>query len=188
VKVRGQRRKIQSAYIRERLRQECAVRGVATKIAEAIGFSGPHITNVQKNERGVGEDLAEALAAYWGFTPDAFRAETERWAKENPDKLGRATSSSLAMASPGDPYPKRALAADLARDAGIAEEPIQSVLHEDVPPDRAGWPALWWANRMQRRELELMESRGQQRQEQLSPTTPPAVAKGPATRRKTASK
>jgi hypothetical protein len=180
-----------SAYIRERLRKECAVRGVATKIAHATGFSSAHITNIQKDERGVGEDLADALATYWRLTPESLRIEAERWAKENPNKVSGRAVALLRPGTPGDPYPNRTLAAQLAREAGIAEEPIASVLAEDVPPDRAGWPALWWADRMRRRELDLMGSLGTPAPGQVTAKTPPVSAaekKAPAARRKAGSK
>ncbi len=131
--TRGHRRRVLGAYIRERLKTECAVRGVAAKIAHATGFSSAHITNVQKEDRGVGEDLAEALAVYWGFGAlEGLYAEAERWAKENPDKVGGATPAP-SRAPGGEPHPARSLAAQLARDAGIAEEAIAAVLAEVRP-------------------------------------------------------
>jgi hypothetical protein len=147
---RGQRRKVLSAYIRERLRIECAVRGTASKIATATGFSTAHLANVQKEERGVGDDFAEAMAIYWGFTPEALRVEAERWAKEHPEKVG---GDVLALPSPGsppaDPCPERTAGAKLALAAGVDEWAVAAVLAEEVPPEREGWKALFWANRMQ---------------------------------------
>jgi hypothetical protein len=152
VKDRGQRRKILSAYVRERLRSECAVRGVAAKISEATGFSTAHITNVQKQDRGVGQDFAEAMAGYWELTYDELVAEAQRWAKEHPE-------GTVSKAPPGasstvnDTYPERAEGARIAIAAGVDQDVVARVLAEEVPPERAAWRALFWANRMQREAL-----------------------------------
>jgi len=64
----------------------------------------------------------------------------------------------LGMAPPPRPAQQtpRELAADLARAAGVSEEAIASVLAEPIPPERDTWPALWWANRMVRRDAETL--------------------------------
>lgn len=52
----------------------------------------------------------------------------------------------------------RELAADLARQIGVSERAIRDVLDAPIPPERATWPALWWADAMRRRELEMLPS------------------------------
>ncbi len=148
VKPRGERRRIVGAYVRDRLRKECAVRGEATKIARAIGFSTAHVTNVQKEERGVGDDFAEAIARYWGLGYAELEEAAQRWAAENPTEPAPPS----APEEPVDPYPNRARAAQLAREDRVDEAAIRSVLEEAVPPELADWSALRWAIRMKMRE------------------------------------
>lgn len=56
-----------------------------------------------------------------------------------------------------DEVPNRAAAAALAREAGVLQEAIDDVLLEAVPPEDTHKPTLWWANRMQRRQFDLMQ-------------------------------
>jgi len=53
-------------------------------------------------------------------------------------------------------FPKRALAAELCREAGVYEEAIRSVLEEPVREEDAGRPTLWWAARMQAAQAHLL--------------------------------
>jgi lambda repressor-like predicted transcriptional regulator len=52
--------------------------------------------------------------------------------------------------------PPRELAAVLARQIKVREAAIQSVLAVDPPPESEHWPALWWADEMRRRDLDMM--------------------------------
>lgn len=72
-------RKAISDYIRSRLTEECAVRGKASEIARATHLSTAHITNIQKSERGVGDDAARALGTYWGMTFAQLEETAVRW-------------------------------------------------------------------------------------------------------------
>ncbi len=52
-------------YVRERLVEECKVRGVAAEIARETQTSRAHIANILDGTRRVGEDFAAAVAKYW---------------------------------------------------------------------------------------------------------------------------
>lgn len=54
-----------------------------------------------------------------------------------------------------DPLPRRTEAARIAREDGVYERGIESVLEEPAPPGAETKSTLWWANRMQARALEL---------------------------------
>ncbi len=58
-----------------------------------------------------------------------------------------------------DPHPRRFLAVDLAREDGVGEEAIASVLAEPVASQDAGRSRVWWVLRMRRRELDIAEGR-----------------------------
>jgi len=63
----------------------------------------------------------------------------------------------------GDPPPRvaraapRDEAAELAREIGVSEQAIADVLAEPIE-GREAWYVLWWADRMRRRDLELLPS------------------------------
>ncbi|WP_437679958.1 hypothetical protein [Sorangium sp. So ce131] len=59
---------------------------------------------------------------------------------------------------PGDPQRRRAAAAELAREDGVHDAAINSVLEEEVTDAVAARSTLWWANRMKLRERELLDS------------------------------
>lgn len=71
------------AYVSDRLKRECKVRGKAAEIARAIHFSRGHMSAVMTGASGVGEDFAEAIGAYWGMTYDRLQETAERWAAEH---------------------------------------------------------------------------------------------------------
>lgn len=148
MKRRSERRKIVGAYVRERLRSECTVRGAAANIARATGFSTAHVTNVQKQDRGVGDDFAEAIARYWGMTYAQLEEEAQRWWAER-----QPTPQEVEA----DPSPNRSRAAQLAREDRVSEMAIQSVLAEPITPENGAQSALWWAIRMKLREHEMLK-------------------------------
>lgn len=75
----------------------------------------------------------------------------------------------------GEPPPRvpaedpRQLAAELAREIGVSERAIADVLAEPLTPETENWRALWWADRMRRRDLDLLSG----------PPTPAGPARGP---------
>jgi transcriptional regulator with XRE-family HTH domain len=78
------------------------------------------------------------------------------------------TAVQRSQARPPDPRSARDLAAGLAREIGVSEHAIAAVLAEPIASDRETWPALWWADAMRRRELDLF------------PRTAPEPARSPA--------
>ena len=78
---RSEARRVLAAYVSDRLTRECAERGKAASIARTIGFSPAHISNARTGQAGVGEDLAEALAKYWGLSYEELQKEAVAWAE-----------------------------------------------------------------------------------------------------------
>jgi hypothetical protein len=87
--------------------------------------------------KGFGLELQDALDFVDGtLSVDAAAAKTVR--------AGREARSA------------RELAAELAREIGVSERAVAAVLAEPVTAEREAWPALWWADAMRRRELDLL--------------------------------
>jgi transcriptional regulator with XRE-family HTH domain len=57
---------------------------------------------------------------------------------------------------PVDPFSRRTDGARLAREAGVDERAVQSVLDDPPPSGSEAWPTLKWANMMQLRHAELV--------------------------------
>lgn len=75
-----------SAYVRERLRKEVAAhpRGHQAHIARAAGISRAHVTNIlTRPEIGVGTDVADKLARYWGLSLVELTTEAHAWATKH---------------------------------------------------------------------------------------------------------
>jgi len=144
---RGETRHAIGRYVRRRLAEECRTRGTAAKIARETGFTTAHLTNVQKSERGVGDDFAHAMAGYWGMT----------FAQLEEAALKDKASSRAEPDNARDALPKRTAAAALAREDGVYEGAIESVLAEQVSSQDAGRSTLWWADRMRLRQREMLD-------------------------------
>ncbi len=144
---RANQRRAVAAYVRQRLRAECATeRGVAARIAKATGFTSAHLTNVQKAERGIGDDFAHAIGTYWGMTYQQLEDEAQRWAAEH------------LPVEDVDPLPRRAAAARLAREARVHEDAVLQVLAEPVQAGDEDRATLWWADRMRSAELDIVRA------------------------------
>jgi hypothetical protein len=57
-------------YVQRRLERDCKMRGEATRIVKATGFSPSTITKVKDGERNAGDDFIHAIREYWGFSYD----------------------------------------------------------------------------------------------------------------------
>lgn len=99
VEDRSEKRRLVAAYVQQRLITECEVRGGASRIAKATGFSTAHVANA-KNHGTVGADFAEAMAAFKPKGPEwteQERADYERCAERI---CGLALSESQIRLSP----------------------------------------------------------------------------------------
>lgn len=96
---RDERRQKVSAYVRERLVKECAVRGGAARIVRETGFTSAHISKV-KHGAGVGDDFLRAMAKHWHMDLATLEAE----AMKRPGSVRPAPSAtsarSVVQASP----------------------------------------------------------------------------------------
>jgi transcriptional regulator with XRE-family HTH domain len=61
-------RKAVVAYVRERLKAECEERGAQARVAEELGVSETHISNVVNNKVGLGDEFLRAVARRWEMT------------------------------------------------------------------------------------------------------------------------
>ncbi len=121
-----------------KLVRECLARPGMNQplLAEELGVSQGQISGLLSKRQGTTFPFVRALATF---------LKTSEW-----DILGMVPPPRPAPQSP------RELAAELAREAGVSEAAIASILAESVPPERANWPALWWANQMVRRDAEML--------------------------------
>lgn len=153
---RGERKQIVGSYVRQRLRDECKVRGVAAKIAREIGFSSAHLANIQKEDRGIGDDFAEAIAKYWGMTQAQLVEVAVAWASEQ-DSPAPSSKGAVLIMPPKVSLANRDEAARLAQADGVWQPAIDSVLEDEVGAEEAARSVLEWARRMKLRELEMMK-------------------------------
>lgn len=79
-------------YVRHRLSEECREYGAQARIAREIGVSGAHLNNVRGGSRGVGEDLARALARFWGMSYADLEEVAVEWAEANPAETAPASA------------------------------------------------------------------------------------------------
>jgi len=87
--------------------------------------------------------------------------------------IAEAANVSLTWLVTGDEGPSvttptnaaREEAAHLARDQGVWEEAIRSVLADQPSPSEATKPTRWWLLRMQMRELDMLEEAMRRRAE-----------------------
>lgn len=80
-------REIVGSYVRHRLREECRERGTAAHIARETGFTTAHLTNVQKEGRGIGEEFARAMATYWNRSYAELEDEAQAWYAAQPPSV-----------------------------------------------------------------------------------------------------
>lgn len=74
----------------------------------------------------------------------------------------------LGKTAPATTRRPRELAAELAREHGVNEAAILSVLSEPVAAEAEHKSTLWWADRIRWRERELLESRPADQDERLA--------------------
>lgn len=78
------RQRFITAYAQHRLGNECrGTHGAQAAVARATGFSAAHISNVIKENIGVGDDLAEELEKWWGLPPGDLSRVAEAWYASN---------------------------------------------------------------------------------------------------------
>lgn len=118
--------------VREGLRQLLRRFESQTALAQATGISQATISNIN------------------GGKPTSFAT-----ARAIAGALG-ITEQDLLAGRQGHHSDRRAVAAELAREDGIIEDAIQSVLAEPLHAADAHRSALWWAIRMKRREIDLL--------------------------------
>lgn len=168
-----ERRTIVSAYVADRLTRErdAEGRGYVARVARATGFRGPSISTVA-NGKAVGDDMARAIARFWGFTSYEDMRETalKWWADshgETPVRRG-APGAVPTGTAPAAHWPGLLAAVEAAnydpRDVGSVRVLFDG--QDDVAP-------LTWARRLddarRRREQGLDEAEAERaRLERLS--------------------
>lgn len=139
---REERRHKVSAYVRERLAAECAVRGGAARISRSTGFTTAHISKV-KNGAGVGDDFIRAMAKHWKTDAATIEAEAlKRPASVRPSGPQASTAREAVRASS-----EYASASDAVRtefDSLSSDAPMSVVgwareLDRLIEMERRGW-------------------------------------------------
>jgi transcriptional regulator with XRE-family HTH domain len=143
-----------AGYLQWRVREEIKAGKTATELAKLAGVSGAQISELKNRGIGAGWQTAEGLARVFGMTMPELLEAAAAWTA----KSGAPPSSARGTPRPVAPAQRRALAADLAREDGVSNEAIASVLKEPEDLERS---TIWWILRMRRRDLELAEQRSQ---------------------------
>lgn len=121
------------------------------------GLSQSHVGQIARGKlgAGVGGDILARIAKAAGI--DAAWLIT-----------GEGHPEPGAVVPESDPLPRRTLAAELAREDGVHDAAIQSVLIEAPEEGAAARSTLWWAWRMRAREYDMLRR---------DPDPPPATAR-----------
>jgi transcriptional regulator with XRE-family HTH domain len=136
-----------AAYCQWRIREWVRSGKSARELAKAAGVSSTQISELQSQGIGAGWKTVEGLAKAFGMTMPELMTVANEWAASQPTP---PPSPSLATS-------RRAHAADLAKEDGISDEAIRSVLAEPIREEDAQRSTLWWALRMRRRDIALVE-------------------------------
>ncbi len=75
-----------AGYVRARLQREAEAygRGYQAHVARTAKVSAPHLANViGRADLGVGMEVADKLAHFWGLTLSELTAEAATWAQQN---------------------------------------------------------------------------------------------------------
>lgn len=108
-------------------------------------WSQGRTSRLERDERGPSAPTLAKVAELLGVRADWLLTGALPMEAEEP------------ASSRSDPLPNRALAARLARDDGVYEPAIQSVVDEK-PDERAAMRSvLWWADRMRLRQREMID-------------------------------
>jgi transcriptional regulator with XRE-family HTH domain len=151
------------ASLGDRIKGAREAKGLGTnELGRLAGTTGATISRLEGGERSKRGGSIETVAKIASAL--GVRAE---W----------LASGAGAMTAADDPYPNRAQAAGLARDAGVFEEAIREVLLEEVRPEDASRPVLWWADVMRTRALEMFSRTSGGARRPSRP--PPATARRP---------
>jgi hypothetical protein len=134
-------------YLQFRVREWVASGKSARGLAASAGISGAQVSDLMNQGVGAGWKTTKALATVFGMSVQDLITVAEEWAQSQPAPL----------TMPGQATKRRAAAADLAREDGVSEEAIDSVLSEPLRESDEKRSTLYWALRMKRRELSFDE-------------------------------
>ncbi|WP_438029132.1 hypothetical protein [Sorangium sp. So ce233] len=131
---RSEERRVVSAYVTDRLREECRQRGKASAIARATHFTRVHVAAVARGDNAVGEDFARAMAKYWGMSAQELDAAAARWAEENGVEIPAPRSGPPQRLREREEWAEAVEAARLVFK-GIPDEYFERVgaIFDDVP-------------------------------------------------------
>lgn len=127
------RARLLNGYVSSRLSSEKTTNGhgYLTRVAEKVGFSRPHVSTVADGKKGVGEDFEEAIAKFWGMTPEDLWAAAEAWARQNP-----------ASATPRHEVLERLIAAHPEAFSPDDRTELRAQVFPDGEPTEGGWFVL----------------------------------------------
>lgn len=140
-------------YLQHRVREAIKAGQTAAQLAKAAKVSGAQISELKNRGIGAGWQTAEGLARVFGMTMPQLMELAAEWARQQSPAV-----AGTDRAAEGKPelVARRLLAAQLAREDGVQEEAVVSVLHEEPDAKDAVRSTVWWILRMKHRELELI--------------------------------
>lgn len=148
-------------YLQSRVKEWVGSGKTARMLAQEAKISEAQVSDVQNTATGVGWKTAESLARAFGMTMTQLIAAAEDWAAKQP---------AAAPATRPDANRRRTLAAELAREDGVYEEAIASVMAAPVAREDEHLSTVGWVDRFRLRQLEMM--RGVRRMPEGSDVTP----------------
>ncbi len=118
-------------------------RGTKARLAEALGVSAAHVTNLSQGIRGMSDDLVSRLVENFLHKEWAeFEREAREWMADQPERQRSDDASE-----------NRPVAARLARQLGLLDSAVAAVLAEPVPTPEP--TAKGWLQRMMARDEDL---------------------------------
>jgi transcriptional regulator with XRE-family HTH domain len=130
----------QNECVRGHLRELVKKYGTQAKLAARLGVQQPTISSILSDKYGASYHVVERMAALLGV--------------DEREILGKMPGKGPVL--PKGAEAMRELAADLARQDGVHQEAIDSVLAEPLAPGAEARSILWWADRMRWRERALL--------------------------------
>ena len=132
-----------AAYLRWRVEEWVRAGKSARQLARAAGVSSTQISVLRSTGTGAGWKTMEGLGKVFGLTTEQLLRVSKEWAADRP----------APAPAPSVGTKRRTHAAELAREDGVSEEAITSVLSEPIREEDANRSTVWWIKRILRRDL-----------------------------------
>jgi hypothetical protein len=137
-----------TAYVSDRLTREYDQegRGYVARVARETGFTAAQVSAAKDGKRGVGEDFADAIEAFWRMKRGELARTAEAWSK----------TGEKPTTEDEERYPNRSEARKLAERAGISPQAIADVM-SDAAHSGTDFPVPAWMRLFHARQQMLDE-------------------------------